>query len=108
MTRSQLAFNVFAALVLIAHPAGFALAEDKKEEGFAERKAHILKELDERAAKLQEHKTCVAAAADRDALKACRGKMKEWRHDEREERMEHKKDRLEKRRERLEEKKKES
>ena len=41
-------------------------------EKFAERKAEILKRMDERAAKIQERKACVTAATTPEALKACR------------------------------------
>ncbi len=44
---------------------------------FDQRKAEILKMLDERVATLQEEKGCVQAAKNHDDLKACRKKHKQ-------------------------------
>lgn len=52
---------------------------DQKEEKFQEVKSNLTSHLDQRIAHLQEVKSCVSAAKDRDALKACRKKMKEVR-----------------------------
>jgi hypothetical protein len=43
---------------------------------FEQRKADILKRIDERIARSQEEKTCVQAAKNHDDLKACREKLK--------------------------------
>jgi len=38
---------------------------------FADRKAHALKSLEKRAAKLQQQQACVQASTDKESLKAC-------------------------------------
>jgi hypothetical protein len=43
---------------------------------FEQRKANILKHIDERLARTQEEKTCVQAATNREGIKACREKLK--------------------------------
>ena len=54
--------------------------EDKMEgKSIDEKKAMIVSKIDERIAKMNEHKSCVQGAADETALKACHQKMKEDR-----------------------------
>lgn len=55
--------------------------DDMKDDGkpFEEKKAMMLTKIDERIAKMNEHKSCVQAAADKEAMKACHQKMKEHR-----------------------------
>lgn len=79
--------------------------ESKDNKDFAARKAEVSKEVDEHIKALQDHKTCVDAAADPNALKACREKMKEYRHGQMMEHMQGKKERLEKRMDKMKEKK---
>jgi len=43
---------------------------------FEQRKADILKRIDERIARSQEEKTCIQAANNQDDLKACRDKIR--------------------------------
>lgn len=75
------------------------------EEGdFATHKAEVLKHVDGRIQNLQEHKTCVNSAANRDGLKDCRAKMKDEHQDRKAHRLERRKERLEKRADRLEQK----
>jgi len=55
------------------------LADDKSKEGkFEEHKAHALKRVEERMAKMTEHKNCIAAATNHEGMKACHERMKEW------------------------------
>lgn len=61
------------------------LAQAAEGENFAEMKAKMVTKIEERIQKMQEHKNCVSAAADKEALKACHKDMKEWRKDQREE-----------------------
>lgn len=61
-----LSFNVFAD-----HHEG------KKSENFEEAKKHVLSNMDQRIQSLQEAKTCVSSATNRDAMKVCRSKIKE-------------------------------
>src|SRR5688572_17411034 len=77
-------------LVLLALPA---FADPK----FEENKARALTEIDEHLSKMQEHKTCVSGASDKDALKACHNAMKEWRRGEKVERMAKRKQHMEER-----------
>lgn len=46
---------------------------------FEKRKAEALTHLNEHIQKLQSHKSCVEAAKDAEALKACREDMQSWR-----------------------------
>lgn len=76
----------------------FSLAAfaDNHEEGegktFEEKKANMLQQIDSKIAHMNEMKSCVSAAADKDALKACREKMKEHREDMKEKWQEKKKE----------------
>lgn len=60
-----------------------AFAEEQKER-FEEMKKNLSSQIEERIGHLQEAKSCVNAATDREALKACREKMKEHRKEMRE------------------------
>ena len=62
--------------------------EEKKGEKFADHKARVLGKIDKRIAAMNEHKNCVSKAADKAAIKACRGKMKEARGEWKDERKE--------------------
>lgn len=83
----------------------FAVTSLRADEDFAAKKAEMVKHIDERIAKMQEHKACVEAASEKDALKACMEKMKEHMKEHRMEMMEHRKEMMEKRKERMEKKK---
>ncbi len=99
--------SILAAVMAISLGASTALAEHHEEgKDFPARKAEISKEIDEHIKALQDHKSCVSAAQDPAAMKACREKMKEYRHGQMMERMGDKKERLEKRMEKMKEKKK--
>ncbi len=52
-----------------------------KPEKFEEHKTKMLADLDQRIVKIQEHRACVAAAANPDGMKKCRDAMKAF-HDE--------------------------
>lgn len=78
--------------------------EDKDGKGFEAHKAEALKGIDDRLAKLNEHKTCVTAAADKEAFKKCHESMKEFRHDKKEEWKEKREEMKEKRKARKEKK----
>ena len=60
------------------------------EESFDKRKAEVLSQLDQRIQKLQENRTCMAAAGNRGALKKCHETMKTWREGKKHEMMESK------------------
>lgn len=64
-----------------------AIADDKKDDGFAAHKTEALAGLDKRISAMQEHKTCVTAANDKDAMKVCHEKMKDFRMENRSEHM---------------------
>lgn len=83
-------------LVLLFSNSTFA--EEKT--GFEDRKKEALSRIEERIQKLQEHKSCISAAADKEAFKACHGKMKEWREDKKDEMRERKEERQKRREER--------
>jgi hypothetical protein len=71
---------LFAAVLLslmLVVPAFAVESASPKGSGpsFEEKKAQILKHIDERSAKLQQEKTCIGAAKDDNDLKACREKF---------------------------------
>ena len=68
------AFSLLAATTTFAGP-------DKAPGKFEEKKAEKLAEIDKHIAKMQEHRSCVASAADHDAMKKCHEAMKAF-HDE--------------------------
>lgn len=74
------------------------------EPSFETHKSEVLKHIEERITKMNEHKTCVTNASSQDALKQCRESMKAWQQEEKVEHMEKRKERLEKRMEKMKEK----
>jgi len=88
----SLALLAASAFTLVA-----SAAEEKKPEDFNARKTEILSRIDERAKNLQEHRGCVAAAADDAALKKCREGMHAFMKEHREEMREHMKEMRERR-----------
>jgi hypothetical protein len=66
------------SLSVIAEPQGEA---ENKSAKFEELKSNMLQNIDLRISKLTEHKSCVSAASDKDALKNCHEKMKEFRQE---------------------------
>ncbi len=69
--------SLFLSTVLALSFSAFAdhHEEDAKLD-FPAMKEKVTKNLDERIAALQEHKSCVSAASSKEELKACREKMK--------------------------------
>ena len=69
----------FAFVMMLSLCSLTALADDEKMDkmSFEEGKAKMTEHLNARSAKLDTAKACVAAAADKEALKACRKSMKE-------------------------------
>ena len=72
---------LFSALITIA-----SLADDAE---FVEHKNRALKRLEDRMAKLAEHKACIEKSAERKALRACHEAMEAWHDTQRKERREH-------------------
>lgn len=100
-----------ALVVMAVMIFGFqALAHNHEGDGkdFGTHKAEVLKHLDEKIAKLNEHKTCVTAAADKDAFKKCHESMKEFRHEKKAEWKEKREEMKEKRKEKKEKRSKKS
>jgi len=101
--------NTFSLLAVYLVVSSLGCARSFADEGnsanFEKHKAEVVKEIDERTQKLQEHKTCISSAANHDALKACHSKMKEWRQSERAEHLEKRKAHLDERIQKLQEKK---
>ena len=81
-----------------------SFAEEKVD--FSKHKGEMVAGIEERIQKLQELKSCVSAAADHAAAKACHANMKEWREGERKEHMEKRMGRMQERLKKMEEKKK--
>lgn len=93
-------------LILIAamvfSTQSFADMHEGDGKDFNTNKAEVLKHLDEKIAKLNEHKACVTAAADKEAFKKCHESMKEFRQDKKEEWKQKREERREKRKEKKE------
>jgi hypothetical protein len=92
--------------ILILSALLLSVVARAENEDFAKHKTEVMAHVEERMQKLQELKSCVNSAADKEAMKACHKDMKEWRQGEREERMEKRKGRMEERMKKMEEKKK--
>jgi biopolymer transport protein ExbB/TolQ len=73
------------------------LAAGEDTADFEKRKTEALSHIDQMIQKLQETRTCLSAATDREGMKKCRGGMREWHKSERMHRLEERKDRLEER-----------
>ena len=79
-------------LVLVLSLASSVVRADDKKEGkkdgknFESHKAEILSHIDSRIQKMHEHRGCVSAATDREALKKCRESMREHMEEMREKR----------------------
>lgn len=70
--------KIVLCLVLVSQFAFAQKSEDGEGKGktFEEKKAHALSKIDMRIGKMQELKSCISAAADMAATKACREKHK--------------------------------
>ncbi len=69
------------SLVVVVGFSGAVLAAPGPK--FEERKSKVLSDIDQRIAKMQEHRACVAGASDQDAMKKCHEGMKAFRDVER-------------------------
>jgi hypothetical protein len=67
------------ALVLSAAAVSAQAPQNQKAENFQEQKAFVSQILDKRIAALSEAKSCVAGAADREALRKCHEELKDDR-----------------------------
>jgi hypothetical protein len=61
--------------------------QHEKEMNVEEVKQKMLTHIDKRISAMQEHRSCVSSAKDKEALKACRNKMKSHRDAMKEEHM---------------------
>lgn len=77
-------------------------AHAQKETKFEEHKKQALEGIEKRISAMQEHKTCVSAAQDEKAFKACHEKMREFHHDMRADHLKMRKDRIDKKIDKLE------
>lgn len=66
--------------------------DSEEARNFESRKTELLGKIDERIKKMQEHRSCVAAASDRESLKKCRETMHQLMEEKREERREARKE----------------
>lgn len=80
---------LFAGFVLLGLLNPLSAFAEGDNSGFESHKANMLKRIDERMAKLTEHRSCVAASANHDAIKACHDKMRAWMQEQRDEHMDH-------------------
>lgn len=81
------------ALAVVAGFSGGVLAAPGPK--FEEHKSRILSDIDQRIAKMQEHRSCVSGAADQDAMKKCHDAMKAFHDAERQKHAEMEKTRKE-------------
>lgn len=94
--------GLFSSLAFLLVSTAIFADDDKGD--FNTHKTEILSHIDEKVQKMQEHKSCVQAAQDKEALKKCKESMHEWRKGERMEHMEKLKERLEGRMEKMQKK----
>ena len=71
---------------------------------FSKHKAEMLGHIEEKIQKMQEHKTCISGASDKDALKKCHESMRDWHKSERREHREKRKERMGKRMDKMNQK----
>lgn len=81
-----------------------AIADDTAPAAFDANKAEMLKNIDARIAKMNEHRTCVNATKDREGIKTCMEAMKDFHHEHKMENMEKRRDRMDKKMERMKKK----
>lgn len=62
--------------------------EAKKAELFSKIKSKALENIDKRISQMQENRSCISAAQNKEDMKACRSKMKEHKSEWREKRKE--------------------
>lgn len=86
---------VFPALLVLSFSPAFA-AED-----ITAHKQEILTEIDQRIAKMQEHRGCIAGATTKEAMMQCRQAMKDFHKGERMEHLERRKGRLDQKMQKL-------
>ena len=67
---------IVSLLVGFCVTSSFAADSTDKTQHFEGKKAEVLKNIEQRIAHNQEEKACVQAAANHDALKACRDKFR--------------------------------
>jgi|GEM_PF-865037 len=92
-------------LSLMAATCLLSLSSIAGPEEFSAHKAEALATMDKRIANLNEAKTCMTAAADKEAMKNCHMALKEDRMEMHGEMMNKKKNRMEERMKKMEEKK---
>lgn len=90
----KIVFALFALLSVLSAAAPHAYGENAK---FEARKAEMLKHLDEKSQKFNEHKTCITNAKDSESLKKCRTAIREWARNERAQHLEKHKNKLDER-----------
>ncbi len=76
MKKILLAITCLSSLSVFADDA---MKDDGK--NFEEKKSMMLSFVEQRIANLNEHKTCIQAASDKEALKACHVKFKDEREE---------------------------
>lgn len=91
--------KIFLITIGLSLGVGAHAASDLK---FEEHKKQALEGIEKRISAMQEHKTCVSAAQDEKAFKACHEKMREFHHDMRADHLKMRKQRIDKKMEKLE------
>ncbi len=92
MQVASVARNLMSLMVVVGFSGAVLAAPGPK---FEERKSKVLSDIDQRIAKMQEHRACVAGASDQDAMKKCHEGMKAFRDVERQKQVEMEKTRKE-------------
>jgi len=92
MQVASVARSLMSLVVVVGFSGAVLAAPGPK---FEERKSKVLSDIDQRIAKMQEHRACVAGASDQDAMKKCHEAMKAFHDAERQKHAEMEKDRKE-------------
>ena len=92
MQVASVARDLMSLVVIVGFSGAVLAAPGPK---FEERKSKVLSDIDQRIAKMQEHRACVAGAPDQDAMKKCHEGMKAFRDVERQKHVEMEKTRKE-------------
>lgn len=86
---------ILVTSLLLGSILSTAADDEKRTAEFQNRKTEILKEADEHIAKAQEHRNCVSAASDPEAMRKCREARHAYRKEERSEHLERRENRME-------------
>jgi len=94
--------KVFVAVLFLLLSVGVQAEEKGSGEKFQKAKSMMLEKIEKRISNLQDVKSCVSSASNKEALKECRKKMKAHKAEMKEQRKEWKKKKKERRKKKKE------